>query len=205
VRTVALSAVLLALGIWAVWAITAGFVLLTSEQARRLDISRKHPPVTDVRLIDQNGQAFRFGEWVKERNKLVIVDFIYTNCQTLCRVLGNEFQQLQRAIIDRGLQGRVQLLSVSFDPEHDSPLVLRQYAEHMEARSDVWTFATVAQADDLTTLLREFNVIVIPNQIGGFQHNAALVWISPSGKMMRVTDYDSDDNLQMLGKLGGIN
>lgn len=204
-RTVALSAVLLALGIWAFWAITAGFVLLTSEQARRLDISRKHPTVTDVRLIDQNGQAFRFGAWVKERNKLVVVDFIYTNCQTLCRVLGSEFQQLQRAIIDRGLQGRVQLLSVSFDPEHDSPLVLRQYAEHMEARSDVWTFATVAQADDLSALLREFNVTVIPDQIGGFQHNAALVWISPSGKMMRVTDYDSDDNLQMLGKLGGLN
>jgi protein SCO1/2 len=200
VRTVALSVTLLALGIWAVWAITAGFVLLTSEQARRLDISRKQPTVTDARLIDKNGQAFRFGEWVKGNNKLVVVDFIYTNCQTLCRVLGNEFQQLQRAIVERGLQSRVQLLSVSFDPEHDSPLVLRQYAEHMQARADVWTFATVAQADDLNALLREFNVTVIPDQEGGFQHNAALVWLSPSGKMIRVTDYDSGDNLKILGE-----
>lgn len=200
-RTAAASAIFLLLGIWATWAITGGFELLTTEQARRLDISRKQPAVPEVRLIDQSGRAFRFGEWVREKNKLLIVDFIYTNCQTLCRSLGTEFQQLQRSIVERGLQGRVHLLSVSFDPVHDSPAVLQQYAGHMQAQPDVWTFATVGDARELDALLRTFGVIVIPDRQGGYQHNAALIRVAPSGRLVSVTDSDSSDSL--LDELAG--
>lgn len=192
---VAASVIILLLGVWAVWAITVDFEVLTAEQARRLEISRKQPAVPDVRLIDQSGQAFRFGEWAREKNRFLIVDFIYTNCQSLCRALGTEFQQVQRSIVERGLQSRVHLLSVSFDPEHDSPAVLKQYAEHMQAAPDAWTFATVGDARYLDVLLRTFGVTVIPDQQGGFQHNAALVWIAPSGKLVRVTDFDSSNRL----------
>lgn len=202
-RTAAASAIFLVLGIWATWAITGGFELLTTEQARRLDISRKQPAVPEIRLIDQSGQAFHFGAWVREENKLLIVDFIYTNCQTLCRALGSEFQQLQQRIVERGLQSRAHLLSVSFDPAHDSPAVLQQYAGHMQAMPDVWTFATVGDARELDALLRTFGVTVIPDRMGGFQHNAALVWVAPSGKLVRVTDFDSSNSL--LDELAGSN
>ncbi|MBI3223397.1 MAG: SCO family protein [Nitrosomonadales bacterium] len=201
----AASVILLLLGIWAVGAITEGFKVITSEQARRLEISRKQPAVPDMRLIDQAGQMFRFGEWVKEKNKFLIVDFIYTNCQSLCRALGTEFQQLQRNVVERGLQDRVQLLSVSFDPVHDSHAVLRQYADRLQATPDIWTFATVGKASDLDALLRTFGVTVIPDRQGGFQHNAALVWVAPSGKLVRVTDYDASDHLSMLDELAGSN
>lgn len=185
---------MLLLGIWAVWFITVGFEVVTAEQARRLDISRKQPAVPEVRLIDQSGQAFLFGAWVREQNKYLIVDFVYTNCQTVCRALGTEFQQLQRSIIERGLQSRVHLLSVSFDPVRDSHAVLKQYAGHMQARPDVWTFATVADARDLDVLLRTFGVTVISDQQGGFQHNAALLRVAPSGRLVRVTDPDTGDS-----------
>ncbi len=200
-KTMVASMILLLLGIGAVVAITGGFEVITTEQARRLDIARKQPTVPHVRLIGQSGQAFRFDEWVLEKNKFLIVDFIYTNCQSLCRALGTEFQQLQQSIVERGLQNRVHLLSVSFDPEHDSYAVLRQYADHMQARSDVWTLATVAKVGDLEVLLRTFGITVITDQQGGFQHNAALIWVAPSGKLVRVTDYGSSDNLRLLDEL----
>ena len=196
---------LILLAVWAVSAITGGFLVITTEQARRLDISRKQPAVPHVRLIGQSGQAFRFDEWVIANNRLLIVDFIYTNCQSLCRALGNEFQQLQRNIVERGLQNRVHLLSVSFDPEHDSYTVLKRYAEHLQAKPDVWTFATVEKAGDLKVLLRTFGVTVIPDQLGGYQHNAALVWVASSGNLVRVTDYDASDHLRLLDELAGIN
>ena len=189
------------LGGWAVWVITGGFEVITTEQARRLDISRKQPSVPDVRLIDQAGQSFRFDAWVKEKNKFIIVDFIYTNCQSLCRVLGTRFQQLQRSIIERGLQNRVHLISVSFDPEHDSDAVLRQYAKHMQSDAEVWTFATVVNTGDLEVLLQTFGITVIPDQLGGFQHNAALIWVAPSGKLVRVADDDSYDTFGFLDEL----
>jgi protein SCO1/2 len=201
VRTAAASVIFLLLGIWAAWAMTEGFAVLTSEQARRLGIARKQPAVPDIQLTDQTGLTFRFDEWVRQTNKLLIVDFVYTNCQSICRVRGTEFQQLQRAIIERGLQDRVHLLSVSFDPEHDSPAVLRLYAEHMQARPDAWTFATVSNARDLDALLKTFDVTVIPDQQGGYQHNAALVWVAPSARLVRVTNYDASDRFSLLDEL----
>ncbi|HLP99448.1 MAG TPA: SCO family protein [Sideroxyarcus sp.] len=200
-RTAAAAAIILLLGIWATSSITLGFEAITTEQARRLDISRKQPAVPDVRLIDQSGQAFRFDEWVQEEHKHLIVDFIYTNCRTLCRSLGTEFQQLQRGIVERGLQERVHLLSVSFDPAHDSPAVLQQYAGHMQAIPDVWTFATVGDERELDALLRTFGVTVIPDRLGGFQHNAALVQVAPSGRLVEVSDLDTGD--RALGELAG--
>lgn len=193
-RTVLVSAIFLVLGIWATWAITGGFELLTTEQARRLDISHKQPPVPGVRLIDQSGHAFRLGTWGREENKYLIVDFIYTSCQTLCRSLGTEFQRLQQRIIEHGLQGGVHLLSVSFDPAHDTPAVLQQYARHMRAMPEVWTFATVDDERELDVLLKTFGVTVIPDRLGGFQHNAALVWVAPSGKLVRVADFGSSES-----------
>lgn len=200
-KTVAASVIVLFLGVWSIAAITEGFKVVTAEQARRLDIARTQPAVPDVRLIDQSGQVFRFGNWVQQGNRFLIVDFIYTNCQSLCRVLGTRFQQLQRNIVERGLQDRVHLLSISFDPEHDSDAVLRQYAKHMQSDAEVWTLATVVNAGDLEVLLRTFGVTVIPDQLGGFQHNAALIWVAPSGKLVRVMDNNSDDALGLLDEL----
>lgn len=175
--------------------------MLTTEQARRLEISRKQPAIPDVRMVDQDGRTFRLGEWAREKNRFLIVDFVYTNCQSLCRALGTEFQQLQRSIVERGLQGRVHLLSLSFDPQHDSPAVMKQYADHMLASHDVWDFATVADPGSLDQLLQAFGVTVIPDRSGGFQHNAALIWIDPSGKQVLVTDYSSGDQLKLLDEL----
>lgn len=200
-KTAAASAILLLLGFCAIWAATGGFEALTSEQTRRLEIAREQPAAPDVSLIDQTGRTFRFGRWAQEKNKFIIVDFIYTNCQSLCRALGTEFQQLQRDIAERGLQNRVHLLSVSFDPEHDTHEVLRQYAERIQADPDTWTLATVANVQDLDALLRVFGVTVIPDQQGGFQHNAALVWIAPPGRLVRVADYGSGNNLGLLDEL----
>lgn len=183
------------LGIGAVAFITEGFEVITSEQARRLNISRRQPVVPDVRLIDQSGHTHRFGDWVQEQHKFIIVDFIYTNCQLLCRALGSEFQQLQRNIIERGLQSRVHLLSISFDPEHDSYAVLEKYADHLLADPDVWSFATPDKTGDLADLLQTFGVTAIADQQGGFQHNAALIQVSPTGKLLRVTNYDSGKQL----------
>ncbi len=193
-KTLLASVIVVLLGVWAAASMSGGFELLTSEQARRLDIQRRQPVVPNVRLTDQSGGVHRFDEWIQAQNKFLIVDFIYTNCQSLCRSLGSEFQQLQRNIVERGLQSRVHLLSISFDPEHDSDAVLGQYANHLQANTDIWSFAAPARAD-LGVLLKTFGVTVIPDQMGGFQHNAALVWVAPSGKLLRVTDYASGEQL----------
>ncbi len=203
-RTFIASVIILLMGIGAISLMTEEFEVLTSEQARRLDISRRQPAVPDLRLIDQAGAQLHFEDWVQQKGKYLIVDFIYTRCQSLCRTLGSELQQLQRSIIERGLQSHVHLLSISFDPGYDKPAVLRQYASRMQADARVWTLATVADKRDLDVLLRTFGITVIADQWGGYQHNAALVWVAPDGRLMRVTDYGENDELLWLEKRQGL-
>src|SRR3546814_8715573 len=105
-------------------------------------------------------------------NRVAIVDFIYTRCQSICTALGSEFQQLQRQIRAQGLQHKIRLISISFDPVRDQPRTLAAYAKWLRAEPDIWHFATVTDAAQLGPLLRAFGVIVIPAGQGDFVHNA---------------------------------
>ena len=71
-----------------------------------------------------------------------VADFIFTRCPGPCPVLTRRMAELQRAVAsDPALQG-VKLVSISVDPEHDTPEVLRGYGEKYGADRDRWRFLT---------------------------------------------------------------
>jgi len=96
----------------------------------------------DAVLLDQDGRTRRLSEW---RGKTVAVTFVYTRCPfpDFCPLMDRNFAAVQRALTSNAsLAGRVQLLSVSFDPEHDTPKVLRQHAQRVGSDSKLWTWLT---------------------------------------------------------------
>lgn len=202
-RYLALPLISLSLALPATAMMTDGFTVVTTEQARRQQVQRTRPSTPNIRLLDHAGREFLLGDWIRSGGRLVIVDFIYTHCEFICRSLGSEFQRLQSAIVERGLQDRVHLLSVSFDPERDRPDALARHAGHLQAMPEVWTFATVRDATELDGLLNFFGVTVIPDGLGGYQHNAALLWVSPTGRYYRVTDLESQEPFELLDRLAG--
>jgi protein SCO1/2 len=81
--------------------------------------------LADDPLVDQDGRAVRLPEALA--GKVVVVDFVFTRCTTVCPVLSSLFGALQQSL--GPLVGReVLLVSVSLDPEHDTPPRLRAYA-----------------------------------------------------------------------------
>ncbi len=187
-RTVAAVSLIVALGIAAFAGVTDGFSVLTSEAARRLAV-RKHPlAVPDVRMVDEQGTMQSLRALLARDGRVTLVDFIYTRCNSICSVLGDEFQQLQRAVIAAGLQHRVRLLSISFDPAYDHPPELRSYARRMNADSGVWSFVETADKADLASLLSTFGIVIIPDARGGYVHNAAIHLVTPDGKLARIYD-----------------
>jgi len=75
--------------------------------------------------------------------KVVIADFIYTNCTDICPTLSVEMQQLQERLRAEGLLGNaVQLLSFTTDPARDTPAVPARYAAGFKADPDAWRFLT---------------------------------------------------------------
>ncbi|MFQ6029757.1 MAG: SCO family protein [Dehalococcoidia bacterium] len=78
------------------------------------------------------------------RGKVLLANFIYTNCVAFCpTVLSPQMKELQERLRDAGLLGRdVKLLSFSVDPEQDTPQILADYAEQYGADPEAWHFLT---------------------------------------------------------------
>ena len=94
-------------------------------------------------LTDQMGRTVTRDDM---EGRVVLANFIFTNCTEYCLVLTPRMQQMQARLEDEGNLGNdVLLLSFSVDPEHDTPELLRTYAESYGANHDAWRFLTGPQ------------------------------------------------------------
>jgi protein SCO1/2 len=95
--------------------------------------------IEDLTLVDQDGRSVPFKMGVIG-DRLVVMDFVYTTCTTVCPVLSALFAQLQGKLGDR-LGRDVFLVSVTVDPNRDTPARLKAYAAKHGAREG-WTWLT---------------------------------------------------------------
>ena len=187
-RTASALLLVFTVGMAATWHLTLGLRAWTSEDARRIRVLETPVFLTSLELISPSGQ--RFFPWGvgDHPRRVYLLDFMYTRCQTLCSILGDEFFQLQetiRADADKHLA----LLSISFDPRHDTPEQLARYATRIKAADALWTIAVPSDATALRELLREAGIVVIDDEMGGFAHNGAILVVSDLGRIVRVFDY----------------
>jgi len=168
---------------------TGGGQSFTTETLRRQHISQQAEliPAFDVTL--GNGQRTTLKAVLAPGGKVWLVDFVYIRCQTLCLSLGSIYQQLQAEIEARGLQGKVGLLSISFDPANDSPSALADYAQRMGMNPQIWQIATLTHWQDRRRLLDAFGIMVLPAPLGEFEHNAALHVVTGDAMLTRIIDY----------------
>jgi protein SCO1/2 len=118
----------------------------------------------------------------------VAVEFIYTRCPTLCRTLGVEFRQVSELLHAQRLADDVALVSISFDPDHDLRRELARYARDHGADGEHWRVARVRNAADRDALLQAFGVVVIPDGLGGYEHNAAIHLVDARGRLVQIAD-----------------
>ena len=100
--------------------ITNGFSNLTLESERIANLFSTKPKLT-IHLVDDTGHITSLAKIAKQQNKILLTQFIYTQCKTLCLSLGDYFQQAQTQIKVQGLDQQLHLLSISFDVAQDSP------------------------------------------------------------------------------------
>ncbi len=179
------------------WERTAGFSAFTYETLRRVEVAREPAPVSDWRLQDAQGDLVRLSDW---RDQTLLVGFIYTQCPSFCVALGSRYEQLQR-VLQTGTASDVRLLSISIDPEQDTPARLAAYRRRHGGLQASWTVARPADAQVLDDLIRETGLRVIPDGLGGFAHSESLHWIR-NGRLVRISDW-RDPELEKLIADGG--
>ena len=108
----------------------------------------------NVPLVTHEGKSVRFfDDLIKD--KVVVINFIFTRCPDVCPLETARLREVQEILGDR--VGRdVFMYSISIDPEHDTPEVLRRYAEKFEVGPG-WWFLTGKEAD-ITMLRRKLGL-----------------------------------------------
>jgi len=192
-KTFAASLFALLAGLAVVFIATDRGRAFTTEESRRTEVARESRPIPDLLVLDAAGNIAGLRQRLAADDRVWIIDFIYTRCRSVCSSLGSVYQQLQRRILERGLQGQVGLLSVSFDPANDDALALQDYAARMRLNPVVWAVVSLASPDDRRRLLDSFGIMVVPAPLGEFEHNAALHIVDARLRLVRIMDYDAMD------------
>jgi protein SCO1/2 len=96
-------------------------------------------------MVDQRGARVAVQELLSS-DKPTLVNFIFTTCTAICPVMSATFAHVQRELGEDS--GKVLMVSVSIDPEQDTPQVLAEYAERFEAGPQ-WTFLTGSLEDSI--------------------------------------------------------
>jgi protein SCO1/2 len=132
----------------------------------------------DVTLVNQDGTKVRL-KAVLDSGEPVILDFIFGTCTTICPVLSAGYANLQ-AKMPPGAS-KIHLVSISIDPENDTPKVMRDYLKRYRAKPG-WDFLT-GRREDVDTVMRAFNAY-IPNKMSHYP--LTLIRDPKTGKWVRI-------------------
>lgn len=140
-----------------------------------------------VQLRPQAGPAADFASSL-DVQRPVLLNFIFTSCTTVCPPLSQTFAAVQERLGAR--REVMQMVSVSIDPEHDTPARLREYATRFGAGSQ-WRFHT-GSAEAVDAVQRAFNVYR-PDKMG----HTPVTFVRPKGSRLwvRLDGYAAPDEL----------
>lgn len=158
--------------------------------------------VPDALLTDQDGRQRRLVSEVMG-DKIIVANFVYTNCTTICPVASTLFSQLQDKLGDQ-LDSRVRLVSISVDPARDTPPRLKNYSESHGARSG-WVWLTGAPSE-VTAVLKGFGTYT-----ANYKDHPVVIMIGDarSGQWIRYFGFQDTERLaakvtEVLAAQGGV-
>lgn len=143
--------------------------------------------VPDFAFTDQDGKHISLHQF---RGKTVMVTFVYTRCPfpDFCPRVSSNFAEVYKQLGSNPSLAEAQLLSISFDPEHDTPKVLRNYGFSVAHTHDAvlfrrWEFAAPKAAD--LPKIADFFALTVKPEGGMITHSLSTAVIGPDGKIVK--------------------
>ncbi|MEO7394438.1 MAG: SCO family protein [Chitinophagaceae bacterium] len=151
----------------------------------------KEHRISDFYLLNQDGEIKSTDDW---KNKIVVADFFFTHCPTICPKMTKSLKKIQEAY---KTDSAIQFNSFTVDPERDSSLQLKKYAERYNIDNRNWDLLT-GDKKAIYKLARNSFMIVATDGDGGpedFIHSDKLVLVD---KQKRIRGYyDGTSNIEV--------
>jgi len=178
---------------------SALLLVVTPSQAEELKYKRtiEKYSMPEVTLVNQNNARVKLKDLISSENP-VVVDFIYGTCTTICPVLSAGYSNLQQKL-GQG-SSKVHLISISIDPENDTPKVMKDYLKRYRAKPG-WDFLTGSRGD-IDKVMHAFNAY-IPNKMYHFP--LTIIRNPKDGTWVRIYGLTSTSEfMNEYKKVGGI-
>ncbi len=141
--------------------------------------------VPDALLVDQDGQPRPFSGF---RGHRVALTFIYTRCPLpeFCPMMDRHFAAVQKAVKATPSLADVRLVTMTMDPAHDTPAVLKPYAQKRGADPAVWSFVT-GEPDEAARFASQFGLYVErnPDSAIDITHNLVTAVVDAEGRLVK--------------------
>jgi protein SCO1/2 len=136
--------------------------------------------IPDFTLTDQTGRRVSFSQM---RGEPIAVTFLYTRCPiaTACPLTATRFAKLDSMLKKEGFG---KLITITVDPEHDTPRVLADYAAHLGADPARWKFLT-GDPKAVAEVASSFGVVYYPEK-GQVVHAQAAAVVDPDGRLATI-------------------
>ena len=134
----------------------------------------------NISLIDQNGTAVSLASL---KGKPVLIDFIYASCTSTCPMLTAKMAAIAHAL-GPALGADVKIVSITIDPEHDTPAELAKYAKSHDADDKDWMFLTGPPAK-IDQVLALFKLRRLRESDGTITHSIEAFLLGPDGHQLR--------------------
>lgn len=182
--------------------VLAGLVvhqMRTPPAARRqpaLERLARYGPAPDFSLVERSGRAVSARDL---RGRVWIADFIYTECKDACPLQSRAMGALQA---DLKAYGDLRSVSITVDPETDSPALLSQYAERYRADPERWLFLT-GEVREIRRIVQEgFRLSAAPVDGATLDpvvfHSTRFVLVDRDGEIRGYYDSNDPEALQRL-------
>jgi protein SCO1/2 len=130
----------------------------------------------ELTLTNQLGQTVSLNKDLK--GKILVIDFIFTTCPTVCPRLSANMKDIQKAYIKKNPE-LVQFISISVDPKRDTVQALRAYADRFDADHDRWWFLTGDSKTIFDYAQNELGLTLQPSDAndGAFDHSVQMILV----------------------------
>ena len=150
-------------------------------------------PVAGFTLTNQDGQVTTLADL---SNRVWIADIVFTRCAGSCPIMSKQMESLQDALPPAS---RVKLVTLTTDPDFDTPPVLKKYGERYGANSNRWTFLTGTKAEIAGLAGISLKLSAVPvkpedrqNPADLFIHSTIFVIVDRHARLRRIFETEGD-------------
>lgn len=137
----------------------------------------------DIALVDQDGAAMHLAD---RQGKPLLITMFYTSCKFVCPLIIDTLQKTERTL-DAADRGKLDVLLVSFDAEHDTPDKLKTVADQRKLDTPRWTLART-ETDQVRKLAAVLDIQYRALGDGEFNHSSVLVLLDAQGRIVARSD-----------------